>query len=52
MKLNLKIDVSLIDKENSKSKTWSKSEGIELFVELVDREDGSLKIEIEENVSE
>jgi DNA repair exonuclease SbcCD ATPase subunit len=49
----LKIDASLIDKENfEKVKTWSKSEGIELFVELVDREAGSLKIEIEENVSE
>jgi predicted ATP-binding protein involved in virulence len=49
----LKIDASLIDKENfAKVKEWTAAEGIELFVELVDREAGSLKIEIEENVSE
>jgi hypothetical protein len=49
----LKIDASLIDKENfEKVKKWSGSEGIELFVELVDREAGALKIEIEENVNE
>jgi hypothetical protein len=41
MKLNLKIDARLLTKKTLK--TWSKSEGIELFVELVDREDGSLK---------
>jgi hypothetical protein len=47
----LKIDASLIDKENfEKVQAWSAAEGIELFVELVDREAGSLKIEIEENV--
>lgn len=45
----LKMDASLIDKENfAKIQAWSKSEGIELFVELVDREAGALKIEIEE----
>jgi hypothetical protein len=49
----LKIDASLIDKENfEKVQKWSGSEGIELFVELVDREAGALKIEIEENVNE
>lgn len=46
----LKIDASLIDKENFKKiQGWSQSEGIELFVELVDREAGALKIEIEES---
>ncbi|QHB38566.1 AAA family ATPase [Flavobacterium phage vB_FspM_pippi8-1] len=46
----LKIDASLIDKENfGIIQSWSKEEGIELFVELVDREAGALKIEIEEN---
>jgi len=45
----LKIDASLVDKENFKKvQAWSKSEGIELFIELVDREAGALKIEIEE----
>lgn len=49
----LKIDASLIDKENfEKVQKWSGSEGIELFVELVDREAGALKIEIEENVND
>ena len=48
----LKIDASLIDKENfAKVQKWSGAEGIELFVELVDREAGALKIEIEENVN-
>jgi hypothetical protein len=47
----LKIDASLIDKENfEKVQKWSGAEGIELFVELVDREAGALKIEIEESV--
>lgn len=46
----LKIDASLVDKESfSDVQSWSKSEGIELFIELVDREAGALKIEIEEN---
>lgn len=45
----LKIDASLVDKENFKKiQSWSQSEGIELFIELVDREAGALKIEIEE----
>lgn len=45
----LKFDASLIDVNNfEKIQSWSKSEGIELFVELVDREAGELKIEIEE----
>jgi hypothetical protein len=49
----LKIDASLIDKENfAKVQEWSNSEGIELFVELVDREAGALKIEIEENIND
>jgi hypothetical protein len=46
------LTLRLLTKKTRKVKTWSKSEGIELFVELVDREDGSFKIEIEENVSE
>jgi hypothetical protein len=46
----LKVDASLIDKENFKEvQKWSQSQGIELFIELVDREAGELKIEIEEN---
>lgn len=45
----LKVDASLIDKENFKKvQKWSKEEGIELFIELVDREAGSLKIQIDE----
>jgi len=49
----LKVDASLIDKENFKEvQKWSQSQGIELFIELVDREAGALKIEIEENESE
>jgi DNA repair exonuclease SbcCD ATPase subunit len=46
----LKLDASLIDKENfTKIQEWSKSEGIELFVELVDREGSELKIQIDES---
>jgi len=46
----LKLDASLIDKENfSAIQEWTKSEGIELFVELVDREGGDLKIVIDES---
>lgn len=45
----LKVDASLIDEENFKKvQQWSQSEGIELFIELVDRKAGELKIEIEE----
>lgn len=46
----LKVDASLIDKENFKEvQAWAKAEGIELFVELVDREGGELKIQIDES---
>lgn len=45
----LKVDASLIDKvEFDKVLEWSESEGINLFVELVDREGGELAIAINE----
>lgn len=46
----LKVDASLIDKvEFDKVLEWSENEGIELFIELVDREGEGLKIVIDEN---
>lgn len=45
----LKVDASLIDKvEFDKVLSWADSEGIELFVELVDREATQLNIKIDE----
>lgn len=45
----LKIDASLVDKvEFDKVLAWANEEGIELFVELVDREGGELNIIIDE----
>jgi hypothetical protein len=46
----VRVDASLIDKHNfERVLEWSKNEGIELFVELVDREGGKLKIEIQDD---
>lgn len=45
----LKVDASLIDKvEFDKVLAWADENGIELFVELVDREGGELQIVIDE----
>lgn len=45
----LKVDASLIDKkEFDKVLAWAEDQNIELFVELVDREAGELKIEVHE----
>ncbi len=45
----LKVDASLIDKENfDKVLEWADDEGIELFVELVDREAAKLEVIVQD----